>query len=337
MKKEEYKSLSATAEVTLAHVFKAAARIKPLVAKTPLMPATPLAKSCGAWEVFLKLESLQKTGSFKVRGAANKILSLSQEEKDRGVITFSTGNHGRAVAYIASKLQVKATVCLSQRVPAYRAELVRSLGGHVEVKGRSQDEAEKHYYQVMEEKNMVPVAPFDDTDIIAGQGTIGLEMLKENPGLDILLVPLSGGGLLAGVAVAAKAINPDIKVVGISIENSPAMLESLKVGKPVEVEEKDSLADSLLGGIGQKNHYTLPLIRDLVDEHVLVSEEEIAAGMFYALSNHSLVVEGGAAVGIAALLRGKIDCYNKSVGVVVSGSSVDMTRYLETMNRQLAK
>lgn len=323
----------ASSAVTLGDIFRAAAQIGPLVTRTPLVPAGPLAGACGAGEVLLKLESLQKTGSFKVRGAANKILALNEAEKGRGVVTFSTGNHGRAVAYVAGKLQVNATVCISCHVPAYRAGLMRDLGARVVIGGSSQDEAEKHYLQIMQEEGLVPVVPFDDAAVIAGQGTVALEMLQDEPGLDILLAPLSGGGLLAGVAAAAKGVNPAVRVVGVSIERSPVMLESLKAGRPVEMVEKETLADSLLGGIGRENRYTLSMVRDLVDEHVVVGEEEIAAGMYYALKNHSLVVEGAGAVGIAALLRGRVACRGQRVGVVVSGSSVDLPRYLEIMGR----
>ncbi len=320
-------------ELHLTDIFEAARRIVGLVRRTPFIDSPVLQEETGAAAVHLKLESLQNTGAFKVRGASNRILSLTEEEKRRGVITFSTGNHGKAVAYVAGKTGIPAVVCVSEHVPYYRVELIRSLGAEVVVKGHSQDEAEEEYFRIMAERNMVPVVPFDDPFIVAGQGTIGLEMLEEIPNLDTLLVPLSGGGLLAGVALAAKLINPRIRVVGVSISRSPAMLESLKAGKPVAVEEKDTLADSLLGGIGVENRYTLPLIRDNVDEHVLIEEEEIERAMYYALARHSLVIEGSAAVGIAALQSGKISVPGESVGIVVSGSSVDLTQYLSVVNR----
>ncbi|MEE4265695.1 MAG: pyridoxal-phosphate dependent enzyme, partial [Desulfobacteraceae bacterium] len=265
---------------TLHDVYQAHARIKPYIVETPLLASTELADITGAQSVHLKLECLQNTGAFKVRGAANKILSLSDEDKQKGVITFSTGNHGKAVAYVADRAGIQATVCLSEHVPAYRAETIRRLGATVAVKGRSQDEAEKHYQELMQVQGCTPVVPFDDPLIIAGQGTITLEILAALPDTDLLLVQLSGGGLLAGMAMAAKAINPHIRTVGLSIEQSPAMLESLKAGQPVQVEEKHTLADSLLGGIGFDNRFTLTMVRQYVDEHVLVSEAEIKAGMY---------------------------------------------------------
>ncbi|SCY90929.1 threonine dehydratase [Alkaliphilus peptidifermentans DSM 18978] len=314
----------------------AALRIAPFIRKTPLVAAESLAEISGAEKVMLKLESLQNTGAFKVRGAANKILGLSEDEKARGVITFSTGNHGRAVAYVAKQMNIRAVVCLSEHVPKNRVELIKDMGAEVEVHGRSQDEAEKHFDYIMEKQKLMAVPPFDDPAIIAGQGTVALEILTEKPELDILLVPLSGGGLLAGVALVAKAINPSIRVVGVSIEASPAMLESLKAGKPVEIEEKNSLAVSLLGGIGQQNNYTLTLIKDLVDEHIIINEMEIAEGMLYALKSHGLVIEGAAAVGIAALLKKKVSCQGSRVGVVVSGSSIELESYFDLIKQQLS-
>jgi threonine dehydratase len=320
-------------EISLRTIYAARKRIADYIVRTPFISSSALAEETGAAEIYFKLESLQNTGAFKVRGAANKILGLAAAEKERGVITFSTGNHGKAVAYVAGKSGVRATVCLSEHVPSYRAELIRSLGADVHVEGESQDEAEAAYERICAETGMIPVVPFDDPAIIAGQGTVALEMLEEQPDLDMLVVPLSGGGLLAGIARTAKLINPLIRIVAVSIERSPAMFESLKAGHPVTVEEKDTLADSLLGGIGTKNRYTLPLIAEHADEHVVVSEEEIEEGMYFALARHSLVIEGAAAVGIGAMLAGKIECGARKAGLVLSGSSVDLPRYLEVVRR----
>lgn len=318
-------------DLSLAHVLEAAQRIAPLVRRTPFAASDALAAGSGARSVHLKLESLQNTGAFKVRGASNRILSLTDEERERGVITFSTGNHGKAVSYVSGRLGIPAVVCVSEHVPAYRVEKIRQFGADVVVKGHSQDEAELEYERIKAERGMIPVVPFDDPYVVAGQGTIGLEMLTDEPGLDTILVPLSGGGLLAGVALAAKLIKPSLRMVGVSISQSPAMLRSVRAGKPVTVEEKDTLADSLLGGIGAENRFTLPLIEHYVDEHVAIDEPEIERAMFYAMSEHSLVVEGGAAVGIAALQTGKVTVRDERVGVVVSGSSVELGRYLDVI------
>jgi threonine dehydratase len=321
---------------TLHDAHQAHARIKSMIWETPLIVSFDLAQKTGARAVHLKLECLQNTGAFKVRGAANKILSLSDEEKKKGVITFSTGNHGKAVAYVAEQAGMKAVVCLSEHVAAYRADMIRALGAEVSLKGHSQDEAEKNYQRLMTSRGLIPVVPFDDPMIIAGQGTIALEILSKLPDTDVLMIPLSGGGLLAGIAMVAKSINPKIHVAGLSLEQSPAMLESLKAGVPVQVEEKDSIADSLLGGIGIDNQYTLPMINKFADEHLLVSEEEIKDGMFYTFEKHRLIVEGAAAVGVSTLMNQKINVNGKKVVALLTGSSIDSDEYIRIIQSRLA-
>jgi threonine dehydratase len=335
-----YGSLNVTLPMTqlptLHDVYCAQSRIRQMILQTPLWACQDLAEKCGAYSVHLKLECLQNTGAFKVRGAANKILSLSTDEKKKGVITFSTGNHGKAVAYVAGQTGIKAVVCLSQHVASYRAEIIRKLGAEVSVKGDSQDEAEKNYQHLAASRDLAPVVPFDDPLIIAGQGTVALEILAALPDTEVLLVQLSGGGLLAGIALAAKSINPDIFIVGISLEKSPAMLASLKAGKPVQVQEKNSIADSLLGGIGYVNRYTLPLVDKFTDEHILVTEEDIEDGMFHIFEKHRLIVEGAAAVGVGALLNRKIDVTGKRVVLLLTGSSIDNDQYIRILQNRLA-
>jgi threonine dehydratase len=320
---------------TLHDVYRAQSRIGQMIRPTPLIASPDLAQKTGAAQIHLKLECLQNTGSFKVRGAANKILSLSSAEKQKGVITFSTGNHGKAVAYVAGQSGIKSVVCLSEHVAAYRVEMIKALGAEVSLKGRSQDEAEKNYRQLMASRGLIPVVPFDDPMIIAGQGTIALEILSMLPDTDVLLIPLSGGGLLAGMAMAAKSINPGIHVVGLSLEQSPAMLQSLNSGRPVQVPEKDSLADSLLGGIGVDNRYTLPMVEKFADEHLLISEKEVQDGMFYIFDKHRLIAEGAAAVGIGALLNQKISVKGKKLVVLLSGSTIDSDEYIRVIQSRL--
>jgi len=326
-----------TKQPTLHDVYGAHARIKPLIVDTPLLASAELADKTGAQSVHLKLECLQHTGAFKVRGAANKILSLGDDARQRGVVTFSTGNHGKAVAFVAGRAGIPATVCLSEHVPAYRVEMIRNLGAQVSVKGSSQDEAEANYRELVQNRGMIPVVPFDDPLIIAGQGTIALEILSELPETQVLMIPLSGGGLMAGMAMAAKSINPGIHIVGLSIQRSPAMVESLKAGKPLQVEEKPSIADSLLGGIGFENQYTLPMVEKYVDEHLLVGEEEIKAGMFHLFDTHRIIAEGAAAVGAGIMLSGRIDVKGKRVVSIVSGGTVDTTAYLQIIEEQLER
>ena len=306
----------------LKDIFEAQGRIASMALKTPLMRSEILSERTGK-DIYLKLENLQTTGSFKIRGAANALLSLSPDQKKRGVITFSTGNHGRAVAFVARSLGLRAVICLSNRVPQYRLDAMRKLGAEVVQYGESQDEAYGHALELQQKQGLTMIQAFDDPLIIAGQGTIGLEILEDLPRVDTVVVPLSGGGLIAGIALAMKTADPNIRVVGVSMEVAPAMYHCIQAAKPVEIEEKDSLADALLGGIGLNNQYTFPLVQKLVDDIILVTEYEIADGMFFAFEQQRLVIEGAAAVGIAMLIGGKDNSIGRHTAVVLSGSNVD--------------
>lgn len=309
--------------VNTADIHEAAKRIEPLVVRTPLLKSEVLSQRIGQ-EVYLKPETLQPIGAFKIRGAANKLLSLSPKERQRGVIAFSTGNHGRGVAYAARHLGVRAVICLSRRVPGFRVRAMEKLGAEVVQEGDSQDQAYARAQEIQRQQGLTMINPFDDPQVIAGQGTIGLEILQDLPQAESVVVPVSGGGLMSGVALALKSANPDIATVGVSMEAAPAMYASLQAGHPVEIPEKDSLADALLGGIGLDNRFTFKMIRDLVDQMILVSEKEIASAMVYCLRELRLVVEGSGAVGVAALLAHKITPGKGPVVLVLSGGNADM-------------
>ena len=281
----------------------------------------------------MKLETLQPIRAFKLRGAANAILNLEREAQQRGVITVSTGNHGRAVAYVARSLGISATVCLSNLVPQNKLDALRQLEAEVLIHGQSQDEAALRAAELQGERGLAMIHPFDDQHIIAGQGTIGLELLLDLPQIDTVLVPLSGGGLISGIALALKSANPAIRVIGISMEHGAAMYESLQAGHPIEVSEAESLADSLGGGVGLDNRYTFSLVQQFVDDAILVSEKDIARGMAYAFHEHHLVTEGAGAVGIAALLAGKIAHLGKSVAIIISGGNVEMSAFMQIVQQ----
>lgn len=281
--------------------------------------------------VFLKLESLQPTGSFKVRGAFNSLLGLSEIQSAQGVITFSTGNHGRAVAYAAKQLRKKAVVCLSSHVPLYRRQAIERLDAELIVHGSSQDEAELRYLLERDTRSLVPVAPFDDAAVIAGQGTIGLELLADQPNLDTVLIPTSGGGLLAGIGVAVKKLRPTVRVVAVSVECSPVLQESVRAKQIVQLPERDSIADALLGGIGAENRYTLRAAQAFVDEFVTVSDVEIKAAMRAAFEQLGLVVEGAGAVGLALLLRGGAVVRGNAIAIIVTGRNVDPERHRQAI------
>ena len=309
-------------------IYQADHLIRETVYRTPLIESQWLSELSGC-KIYLKLECLQVTGSFKIRGATNKILSLNKEEKERGVISVSSGNHGRAVAHVARKFGIPAVVCVSETVPENKVSAIKDLGAEVLILGKTYDEATEGALRVKIERGLTMIHPFDDPFVIAGQGTIGLELLKDQPDIDTVIVPLSGGGLLGGIALGLKSIKPMIQTIGISMDKGAAMVESLSAGKVVEIVEEPSLADALIGGLGLDNLYTFNIIQKYVDQTVLVSERDIAAGMTYALEKEHLVVEGGGAVGIAALLTGKVEDLGKKVALVISGSNVNLSTLIK--------
>ncbi len=298
----------------------AAKRLEGRVLQTDLCHADDLSAQLGV-PVFLKLENRQWTGSFKLRGATNALALLSEAERARGLITASSGNHGRALAHAARALRARCTVFLSPQVPPYKRAALAALGAEVRIAGRSQDEAEDAARAASDAEGRIFVPPFDDPGVIAGQGTIGDEILARLPEAERVVVPLSGGGLAAGVAAALKQRRPGIRVIGVSMERGAAMHASLAAGHPVEIEELPTLADALAGGIGRSNRYTFEMVRALLDDAVLVSEEEIAEGI-RAAALLGEVVEGGGGVGLAALIAGKLPFSGATVALL-SGGNID--------------
>ena len=299
----------------------AAVRLEGRVERTPLVRSDNLSERVGH-PVHLKLETLQPIGAFKLRGAMNAILSLDDEARRRGLVTASTGNHGRAVAYAAEKLGIPATICMSSLVPANKVEAIRALGAEVRIVGRSQDDAQEEVDRLTRSSGLTAIPPFDHADIVAGQGTIGLEVVKDMPDLETILIPLSGGGLAGGIAVAVKALKPEARVIGISMERGAAMHASVKAGRPVSVREEETLADSLGGGIGLANRVTFSLCQQLLDEILLLSENEIAEGIRHAAREEGLTVEGAGAVGFSAILSGKVNISGPTA-IIVSGGNID--------------
>lgn len=321
--------------VTLRDIYRARRRIAEIAVRTPLIESPQLTDYLGV-PVYLKLENVQRTGAFKIRGAANKLQTLSDEERQRGVITVSSGNHGRAVAYVARELGVEAVVCMSTRVPTNKVDGIRRLGAEVVLHGGSYDEAEEYAEQLQAARGLTMVSPFDDPDVIAGQGTIGLELMEDLPDIDTVIVPLSGGGLLSGIALALKSADDAIRTIGVSMERAPVMFHSLRVGRPIEMEEEETLADALAGGIGLHNQYTFDMIREYVDDTLLVTEEEIAAAMAFALEEHHLVVEGGGAVALAAVLQGRVRGATGNAVIVISGGNVEIPLLLDIVRDSIA-
>ncbi|QDY70097.1 hydroxyectoine utilization dehydratase EutB [Qingshengfaniella alkalisoli] len=308
--------------VTIADIQAARTRIDGTIRDTPCEQSSRLSEIVGA-PVWLKMEHLQHTGAFKLRGAANTVLQLSDDERARGVTAASTGNHGRALAYAARQAGARCVICLSHLVPQNKADAVRALGAEVRIVGQSQDDAQEEVDRLVAEDGMIMVPPFDDPRVIAGQGTLGLEMLEQMPDLGTVAIGLSGGGLLGGIAVALKAQNPDIRVTGVCMERGAAMSDSLRAGHPVPCNELPTLADSLGGGIGLQNRHSFALVRDLIDDVILLTEAEIAAGIRHCYWQDRQIVEGAAAVGVAAVLAGKLTS-EVPLGLLLSGGNIDM-------------
>jgi len=297
--------------------------IAPFLKTTPLVEATALARRVGR-PVFLKLESLQETGSFKLRGAAAFLLTLTPEERMRGVVTCSSGNHGRAVAHMAGLLGIPAVICVPRWVDPVKLEGMRRAGVEVRRTGNSYDQAEEEAEELAASSGATLVPPFDHPRIIAGQGSLGLEIMEELPEVAELLVPLSGGGLVAGVGVALRGAESRPCLAAVSAERARVMVESLRAGRPVSLPEEPTLAGALAGGIGGENRWTLPLVASLVDQHILVTEDEIANAILFLHNEMDLVVEGGGAVAVAALLAGAGRREGKGpVVAVVSGGNLD--------------
>ena len=282
-------------------------------------------------DILLAHEYLQTTGAFKLRGAMNAVLQLPPETS--GVTAVSTGNHGRGLAYAARQAGVPCVICMSKLVPQNKLDGIRALGADTRIVGNSQDEAEVEARRLVDEEGYTMLPPFDHPHIIAGQGTLGLEMLEAVADVDTILVQLSGGGLISGIALAVKSLKPDVRIIGVSMQRGAAMAASQAAGKPVEVEELPTLADALGGGIGLDNQYTFAMVRDYVDEILLLDEDEIAAGIRHAYFNEQAVIEGSGAVCIAALLCGKARPGDRTIALM-SGRNIDMQLHRKIINEE---
>jgi len=305
--------------VTFDDIKQAATCIRGEVENTPLAHSRTLSKVSGA-NVYLKLENLQFTASFKERGALNMLLSLSQQERSRGVIAMSAGNHAQAVAFHAQHLKIPTVIVMPRFTPNVKVRHTRSYGAEVVLHGDSLAEATSFALNTAEQRNLILVHPYDDEKVIAGQGTIALEMLAAQPDLDVLFIPIGGGGLIAGNAVAAKTLNPNIEIIGVEAKRYPSMLSVIQ-NKKVEYGA-NTIADGI--AVKQPGKLTVPLVKKYVDDIVLVDEEEIEAAVLLLLEVEKTVAEGSAAVGLAALMQNKKAFQDKKVGIIISGGNIDM-------------
>jgi threonine dehydratase len=320
------------ASVGIDDIRAAAARLRGEIVDTPCMPSRTLSALAGC-EVFLKFENLQFTASFKERGALNKMLQLTPAERASGVLAVSAGNHAQGVAYHAERMGIPATIVMPRFAPAVKVERTRGFGAEVVLEGDTFDDARAHGLALAQQRGLTLVHPYDDLAVIAGQGTIALEMLAQQPQIDTLLVAIGGGGLISGVATAARALRPDIQVVGVQTERFPAAWNA-QLG-----EQRACAQATIADGIAVKSpgELTLPLMRRLVDDVLLVSEDDIEQAILMLLEIEKTVVEGAGAVGLAALMKHGARFAGRKVGLILCGGNIEPLVLAEIIERGMVK
>lgn len=318
--------------LTLDKIYHASYQLKDVIRRTDMIMAPDINPDC---EIHLKTENLQKTGSFKVRGAAYKISQLSEEEKKKGVIACSAGNHAQGVALAATKNGIKSLICLPDGAPISKVEATRKFGAEICLVPGVYDDAYNRALQLKEEKGYTFIHPFNDEDVIAGQGTIGLEILEQLPDVDVVIVPVGGGGLISGVACAIKALNPKVKVYGVQADGAPSMLRSIADGKIEKLDEVSTIADGI--AVKEPGDITFAMCQKYVDGIVSVSEDEIAAAILALIEQQKLIAEGAGAVSVAAAMFNKVDIKGKKVCCLVSGGNIDVTILSRVIKRGLLK
>ncbi len=316
----------------LSEIYNASRVLKGVARRTPLMFASRLNEEA---KINLKCENLQNTGSFKLRGAYYKISQLTDEEKSRGVIACSAGNHAQGVALGASRNGIKSIICLPAGAPLSKVEATKGYGAEVCLVPGVYDDAYAKAIELRDAHGYTFVHPFDDEKVIAGQGTIGLEILEDMPDVEAIIVPIGGGGLISGVAFAVKQLRPDVKVYGVQSEGAPSMYKSLKEGKRIHLDSVKTIADGI--AVKEPGPNTFDLIQKYVDEVVTVSEDEIAAAILALMEQKKLVAEGAGAVSVAAAMFNKVPIKGKNVVCVVSGGNIDVSAHNRAVRRGLVK
>lgn len=320
--------------ITLKDIKDARELIKDVALYTPIKKSGQFSQMVGN-NIFLKMENMQHTGAFKYRGARVKLLSLSRDEKNRGVITASAGNHAQGVASNAQQLGIKATIVMPEATPLVKVTATKGYGAEVILFGDSFHEAFEHAMELQKQKELVFIHPFEDPRIIAGQGTIGLELLEQVPELDLVVVPVGGGGVISGIAIALKSLKPSIQVIGVQASNSPSMYRSFRSGKAEMVESKATIAEGI--AVKKSSPVMLEILKKYLDDIVLVEEEEIASAILLLMERSKVVVEGAGAASLAAMLHHKIHVKDKNVGVVLTGGNIDVNMLSRIIESGLAK
>ncbi|MFZ0980388.1 MAG: threonine ammonia-lyase [Candidatus Acidiferrales bacterium] len=320
--------------VTLETIKAARERIRDSVFLSPFMRSETFSKLTGN-SIYLKLENLQMTGSYKERGALNRILLLTDDEKRRGVIAASAGNHAQAVAYHATKRGIAAQICMPLTTPIVKVTATREFGGEVILAGTNYDETCQEALRRCAEGGLTFIHPFDDEAVIAGQGTVGIEMLEQQPDIEVLVIPVGGGGLIGGIACAVKEMKPKIQVVGVQTSKLPSMKAALEHGGPVTLPPRVTIAEGI--AVRCAGSVTYPLVKKYVDEIVTVDDEEIANAILLLLEKEKTLAEGAGAVATAAVIQHKISARGKKVGVLVGGGNIDVSLLSRIIERGLVK
>lgn len=316
--------------VTLDKVYHAAFVLKQVARKTDMIHAPKLSNG---FNMYLKTENLQLTGSFKLRGAYYKISQLSEEQRKAGIIACSAGNHAQGVALAASRMGIKAVVCMPDGAPISKVEATKALGAEVCLVKGAYDDAYAHACRLQQETGMTFIHPFDDDEVIAGQGTIGLEILEQLADVDAVICPIGGGGLISGVAFAIKALNPKVKVYGVQAANAPSMAESIQAGEAITLKTASTFADGI--AVKHPGDTTFAMVNRYVDQVVTVSEDEIAASILALMEKQKLVAEGAGAVSVAAAMFGKLPIEGQNVCCLISGGNIDVNILSRVITRGL--
>ncbi len=326
--------MSKEVPVTLKQIKEACERIAGAITRTPCVYSLPLSRMTGK-DVFLKLECLQLTQAFKARGNANKLALMSHEEREKGVITASSGNHGLGLSLASRRHGLKAVIVVPEVAPANKIEKIKENGAEVIIKGKTYDDAVIYAQTVSKEKGLIYISSFDDPDIIAGNGSMGLEILEDVPDVKLIICPIGGGGGIAGISLAVKQVNPDIHVVGVEAEKAPSMLRSIEAGEIRELTSANTFADGI--AVRKPGKLNFEIVQSWIDKIVTVSEEEMEKAVIILAKEAKIVAEGAGAASVAALMAGRVNSEFEKIVCIISGGNIDLNLFKRILGESFNK